>query len=183
MEIQVDSREKAKAIQKILSEFNSRNVKYYTSKLFVGDYMSLDNARLCVDRKQNLTEICTNIGIKHATFKTELMRAQTNGIKLIILCEHGKNIKSIDDVRTWKNPRQQLYEKELFSLYNMPNGCNISDEIAELKSHGAKIKRPPFNGKEVAQIMETMTERYGVEWLFCTKNETGGRIIELLGGD
>ena len=35
----------------------------------------------------------------------ELVRAQEHGIKLIILIEHSNQIKSIEDVATWQNPR------------------------------------------------------------------------------
>jgi hypothetical protein len=29
-------------------------------------------------------------------------------------------------------------------------------------------------------MMQTMGERYGVEWVFCSKQDTGERIWELL---
>ena len=56
MQIQIDTREKARAITKILAEFERQGVRHYSSKLYVGDYMSLDNPRLIIDRKQNLQE-------------------------------------------------------------------------------------------------------------------------------
>ena len=42
MQIQIDTREKAKAIQKILKEFNNQGVTQISSKLYVGDYMNYD---------------------------------------------------------------------------------------------------------------------------------------------
>ena len=53
MDIQIDSREKARAIRKIVKTFDESGVKY-----FVGDYMSLDNPRLIIDRK---TETCRSL--------------------------------------------------------------------------------------------------------------------------
>lgn len=103
--IQVDSREKAKAIKNILATFDESDVQYFVSKLPVGDYMSLDNARLSVDRKQNLSELCSNVCQQHERFRTELEKAKKYGIKLVILCEHGGQIKSMQDVLNWKNPR------------------------------------------------------------------------------
>ena len=94
MQIQLDSREKAKAIQKILAEFDRQNVRYFTSKLYVGDYMNLDNPRLIIDRKQNLSEVYTNLCQGKKRFEAELTRANEAGIKLIILCEHGGKIGS-----------------------------------------------------------------------------------------
>ena len=61
MMIWIDSREKDHAIQKILNHFQSVHTKYFVSKLPVGDYMSLDNPRLVIDRKQNLSELCQNV--------------------------------------------------------------------------------------------------------------------------
>lgn len=36
MDIQIDSREKARAIRKILKTFDDKGINHYTSKLFVG---------------------------------------------------------------------------------------------------------------------------------------------------
>ena len=103
--IQVDSREKARAIKRILGYFHDNKVNYYISKLWVGDYMSLDNPRLVIDRKQNLAEVVSNVTQGHDRFRRELIRAKEAEIKLIILVEHSSLIKSIDDVESWSNPR------------------------------------------------------------------------------
>ena len=55
MVIQIDSREKARAIKKIVEEFDRKGIKHPVSKLMVGDYMNYDNPRLIIDRKQNLS--------------------------------------------------------------------------------------------------------------------------------
>ena len=68
MTIQIDTREKARAIRQIVSYFNEAGIQHYTSKLFVGDYMSLDNPRVVIDRKQNLLEICSNVCQQHERF-------------------------------------------------------------------------------------------------------------------
>ena len=75
--------------KKIISQFNASGIKHYTSKLYVGDYVSLDNSRLCIDRKQNLSELYGNLCQGHERFRNELIRANEAGIKLIILIEHG----------------------------------------------------------------------------------------------
>ena len=59
MQIQIDSREKARAIKKIVDEFDKQGIQHFISKLYVGDYMSYDNPRLVVDRKQCLSEVCS----------------------------------------------------------------------------------------------------------------------------
>ncbi len=105
MVIQIDSREKARAITKIIASFDKAGIQYFVSKLPVGDYQSLDNAKLVVDRKQSLSELCGNVCQQHDRFKAELERANTYGIKLIVLCEHGKDITCLNDVIGWVNPR------------------------------------------------------------------------------
>lgn len=162
MTIQVDSREHQHAIQDILAEFNKQGIKHYTSKLFVGDYMSLDNPRLVIDRKQNLHELCGNVCQQHERFRAEMQRAKENGIKIVFLCEHGRNIKTLDDVLWWTNPRETYREK--------------------VKGVWVTEHRKVMQGDTLFKILNTMQNRYGVEFLFCEKKDTGKRIIELLRG-
>lgn len=75
MDIQIDTREKQRAIRKIIKTFDDNGVKHFSSKLLVGDYMSLDNPRLIIDRKQNLQELCGNVCQQHERFKRELLKA------------------------------------------------------------------------------------------------------------
>ena len=105
MVIQIDTREKARAIKQIIRTFDAAGVKHYTSKLLVGDYMSLDNPKVIVDRKQNLLEVCNNVCQDHERFRAELKRAMDCGIKLIVLVEHGEGIASLEDVIYWQYPR------------------------------------------------------------------------------
>jgi hypothetical protein len=105
MTIQIDSREKARAITKILDEFNNQGVQHFISKLPCGDYCNLDNARFCIDRKQNLLEVCSNVCQQHKRFTEELKRANALGIRLVFLVEHGSNIRTLEDVKYWTNPR------------------------------------------------------------------------------
>jgi hypothetical protein len=178
--IQIDSREKARAITKIVAEFDRQGVKSYISKLWAGDYMSLDNPRLIIDRKQNLSEICANVCQNHDRFRNELIRAQENGIKLIILIEHSNQFKSIDDVASkWVNPR--LREKKEW----------IEDELCTNKKGEEywvpgywKITRSKaMSGETLAQVMRTQERKYGCKFMFCDKLHTGKRIIEILGGE
>lgn len=151
MNIQIDTREKARAIKLILTDFDKNNVKYFSSKLFVGDYMSLDNPRLSIDRKQSLLELCSNVCQQHERFTSELKRAQDNGIKIIILCEHGGNISTLNDVIQWKNPRLKTSPKAV-------------------------------SGQQLFKILYSISKKYDVDFIFCQKNQTGTKIIELLSG-
>lgn len=106
MDIQIDTREKQRAIRKIIKTFDDNGVKHFSSKLLVGDYMSLDNPRLIIDRKQNLQELCGNVCQQHERFKRELLKAIDAEIQLVILVEHGPDIQSLEDVWFWENPRK-----------------------------------------------------------------------------
>lgn len=105
MQIQIDTREKERAIKQVLADFDRFAIPYFHSKLFAGDYQNLDNPRILVDRKQNLSELCGNVVQQHDRFVRELVRAKENGFKLIILVEHGGKIKKLSDVGGWYNPR------------------------------------------------------------------------------
>ena len=164
MNIQIDSREKAKAIKKILAEFEDQGVDYYISKLYVGDYMNLDNPRLIIDRKQNLTELCSNVCQDHDRFRNELIRANDAGIDVIILCEHGKGVEFLEDVIWWDNPR--LHKRVQDS------------DTGKWKD----ITTKAITGEKLYKILCTLQRKYQCRFEFCDREETGKRIIELLGG-
>lgn len=150
-------------------------------KLKKMDFMGVIN--VSVDTKKDLQEVVGNIqGKSHSRFRDECILGQQNGIRLYILVEHGGNIKSLEDVKAWNNPRIYLWEKKIRKEWNIPKGADFETELADLKAHGAKIKRGPTTGEELFKAMVTMAEKYGVEWVFCDKKETGKRIVELLGG-
>jgi hypothetical protein len=152
MVIQVDSREKAKAIRKILAEFDKQGIKHPVSKLFVGDYQNFDNPRLVVDRKQNLSEVCSNVCQDHERFRRELQRANENEIKVVFLVEHGADVRELEDVIFWDNPRKSKSPKAM-------------------------------NGETLYRILSTIERKYDTKFVFCTKEETGKKIIEILSGD
>lgn len=167
MNIIIDTREKPKAIEKIVKEFDLQGIKYVRSKLFCGDYQSLDNARLVIDRKQDLQELCGNVCQQHERFKNELIRAIEHGIKIVILCEHGEDIKSLEDVWFWQNPRRTAVR------WKTVNGKKVK-EIVSAKA---------VNGNQLYKSLCTIRNRYNVDFVFCSKSESGKRIIDILGGD
>lgn len=182
--------------------FADNGIELVSLPLPVGDYILLDDrvqavidrrgsklkkmdllgvTKISVDTKKDLGEVTNNIcGKSHARFRDECILAQQNGIKLIVLVEHSRCIRSLDDVEHWKNPRQYQYEQKIRRLWGIPKGADFSTEVAELKAHGAKINRGPTTGPELAASMRTMSEKYGVVWKFCDKKETGRIILEIL---
>lgn len=162
MVIQIDSREKSRAIKKIIKTFDEKGVKHPVSKLMVGDYMNYDNPRLVVDRKQNLTEVCCNVCQDHERFRRELVKANENGIKIIFLVEHGKDIETLEDVIWWENPRGAKWQ------WNKETG------------KWETVKTKAMTGRTLYKVLCTIQRKYECEFLFCEKNDTGKKIIELL---
>ena len=104
----MDTREKPKAVQTIMKQFEAAGVRVIRTKLWVADYQLFDNPHLVVDRKQNLSELCNNVVQDHKRFRDELIRAQEVGISVVVLVEHGGGIKSLEDVPNWVNPRLKV---------------------------------------------------------------------------
>lgn len=127
MVIQIDSREKKSELARIQRGLERAGVRTFVSKLYVADYMSLDNAFLVIDRKKDLQELCGNITQQHDRFQAELMRAREIGIRIIILCEHGGEIKSLEDVYFWQNPRLLKSPKATTGKALYKSLCTIRD--------------------------------------------------------
>ena len=166
MQIQIDSREHKSELKRIQKQLDRLDVSYFVSKLYVGDYMSLDNPRLVIDRKKDLLELCGNVTQQHDRFRAELVRAQKNGIKLIVLCEHGEGIQDLTDVIFWHNPRL--------------------DEMDWVMRNGHPVKEQKYpkatTGEQLYKSLCTIADRYGVEFVFCDKDMTGQVIVKILGG-
>lgn len=167
MNIQVDSREHKSEWERIQKQFDSLGIKYFRSKLYVGDYQSLDNPRLVIDRKKDLQELCGNVCQQHERFKAELVRAIQSGIKIVILCEHGEDIKTMEDVWFWQNPRRTMVK------WKTVDGKRVKDVVS------AKA----VNGNQLYKSLCTIRDRYNVDFVFCTKEETGKKIVEILSND
>ena len=148
-----DSREKPRAIVKILAEFDRQGVAYERRKLNFGDYA--DPARLpgiVIDRKQTLGEVASNVTIDRKRLVREIERCNASGCRLVFLVEHSNRIRKLEDVIGWKNPR----------LKDSPYAVS---------------------GERLYKIMKAMEGYYGIRWEFCNKQSTGRRILEILGGD
>lgn len=165
MQVQVDTREHAKEWERIKGQFDALGVQYFRSKLYVGDYQSLDNPRLVIDRKKDLQELCGNVTQQHERFRAELLRAKEQGIRLVVLCEHGPEIKTLEDVFFWQNPRKYQIR------WKTVNGRRVKDVIS------AKA----VDGNQLYKSLCTIRDRYNVDFVFCRKEETGQKIIEILG--
>lgn len=138
-------------------------------KLNTGDYILAP--RIAVDTKQGMSEVYSNLVQDHDRFRNECIRAMEDGTTLVILIENNEGITCLDDVERWDNPRMyDYYHKYAYALAARKKGKNI------------KIPAPPIDNKRLVKMMLTMTERYGVLWQFCSYEETGAKVVEILSG-
>ena len=150
----IDSREKPKAITRILDYCQNNGIKYMTSKLIVGDYMMFNNPGIIVDRKQNVAELAKNCTSDKTRFLAEIQTAQNLGVELVILVEQDKYqdrgktvvIRDISDLLTWSNPYSTI------------------------------------RGETIYRTLAYWTNKYPFRVEFCRKADTGKRIIEILEG-
>lgn len=156
-----DTREQKDA--HITGYFDARGIKWVRSKLYVGDYSLLDNMSVCIDRKHNMQEVYGNVIQQHVRFRQELINAQENGIRLVVLIEDEK-VQDLEDVTNWNNPRILQYRI--------------------MKKQGKEVKwKEPASSETICKIMKRMSYAYGVEWQFCKPGETAETIIKILGGN
>ena len=165
-----DTRNKPGQHDNISEYFADHGIGLVRSKIVCGDYCSPPT--ISVDTKQGLGEIYQDLIQDHDRFKRECILAQSIGTKLIILIEMDEDgITCVDDVWKWKNPRyDEWLRKYSFALAGQRKGKTY------------KAPKPPVSSDRLMRMMETMTERYGVEWQFCRYEDTGQRLEEILHG-
>lgn len=133
---------------------------------FLGSY------KICIDTKKDIQELIGDIcGKQHDRFRDELVLAQNNGVKLIILVEddggycdykktiYNKPVLNLDDLFRWKNPRLFIWK------------------------NGKQLYPTATKGSVLAKACKTMEKKYGCSFQFCRKSDAGRKIIELLIGD
>ncbi len=171
MLIQVDTRQKKNHHNEKDKWFSEHNIKTISSKLLVGDYAIPSKMDIAIDTKASIQELIGDIcGKSHERFRNELIRAQESNIKLIILteddggyCDRKKTIYNnpvtcIKDLFSWKNPRLFIFQ-------------------------GGKQKYPKATrGQTLAKCLITLQEKYGCEFMFTKKADSGAEIVRLLKG-
>ena len=152
MVIVVDTREKPRAIVKILSEFDRQGIEVVRRALDFADYFNPEKPDVVIDRKQNLLETANCCVQDRPRFMREVDRCNRAGCHMIVLIEHSPQIRRLEDVIRWNNPR-------------------------------LKVSPLAVSGDRLFRIMKAMEIKYGIQWEFCGKAQTGKRIIELLRSD
>lgn len=148
----IDSREKPKAIGKILDHFDKSGIEYEVSKLLFGDYMDWNRPGIVVDRKQNIAELAKNCTVEHERFRREMEKAKKAGATLVVLVEQNRykdrdswvEVNSIEDLLRWSSPHTMV------------------------------------RGEKVYRVLASWTAKFPLRVEFCDKRSTGRRIAEIL---
>lgn len=127
--------------------------------LNVGDYMLDINGKVSVDTKADILELAKNVCSKdHRRFKAECIRAQEQGIQLVVLVEEAPPFGRLD---MWEVPR--------FKTSGMFH--NRGDPMTRI------------DPKTLRKACITMQEKYGVKFRFCSRKQSPARIIKYLKGE
>lgn len=108
----------------------------------------------------------------HGFFHRGLKRAQNSEIQLYILVENRDGVCCISDLNHWHNPRLDIWKK--------------TSEVIGWKNGKPQYKRvrcfpDAASGEWLEKACLTMEKKYGVKFLFCKPEESGAKILELLG--
>ena len=72
---------------------------------------------------------------------------------------------------------------QLVVLVENRNGFKCIDDVVGWINPNVRKTARSIDGPRLAKAMHTMSERYGVRFEFCTPEESGRRVIELLEND
>ena len=149
-----DTRQQASKHETKHKWFSENGIKVERCRLYVGDYTLPTNQSVCIDTKKDLQELVQDICQQHDRFRNELIRAQEAGIQLVILCEHGGQIKCLEDVYFWSNPRNKTSPKamdgwKLFKTLNtMKDKYGVRFEFCDKRQTGKRIVEILTNGND-----------------------------------
>ena len=117
------------------------------------------SGNITVDTKASILELCKNImSNDHKRFKAECIRAQEQGVQLIVLVEEMPPFGRLD---MWEPPRFRTSGR----YHKFGDPMTIVSPSA------------------LRQACITMQQRYGVKFRFCTRRQSPARIIKYLRGE
>lgn len=127
--------------QRILQYFETHDIPYVERKLDTGDYMDSEKMDVTIDRKQNLGELLHNMcSSDKSRFWREIRRSREEGIKFIILCEHGGKYKTIRDVANYKSQYSRISGRELMErMYAAHIAYGVEFLFCDKRSTGRRI--------------------------------------------
>jgi ribosome-associated protein len=155
-----DSRQQKNQHELKRAHFEREGWQVERTKLFVGDYM-LPGGLVSVDTKRDIYEVAQNLKQQHERFRRECVKAMEAGYRLVVLVENEEGVRDLYGLADWVEPESHF--------------------IKRYKKSGGKVKRR-YTGTSLYKACKTMTERYGVEFQFCSPQDAGARVLSILKG-
>jgi hypothetical protein len=152
-----DSRQQAGKHRNVHRQLGALGHQVVRTKLYVGDYQLANRGDVVVDTKKDMLELAMDICRDHKRFSEECRKAHDAGIRLVILTEEPLPEGGL---ASWKSPTWKTTTAR----------HKAGDAISQVKP------------ETLYKAIHTMSGRYGVEFHFCSKEETGNRIAEILTG-
>ena len=163
-----DSRQQFGKHKNIDSYCKQMGIEQVTQCLSVGDYMEGERdkngevhsiGKISVDTKFSIMELSKDIMSRdHERFRKECIRAQEQGIQLVILIEEEPPNGKIAE---WEVPKWET-----------------SDRFHR-KGDPMTLVKP----EALRKAMLTMWQKYGVIFEFCSRQKSPTRVIKILKGD
>ena len=150
-----DTRNQAGKHRNIHRQLGALGHQVVRSKLYVGDYQLANRGDVVVDTKKDMLELAMDICRDHKRFSEECKKARDAGIRLVILTEE---LLPTGGLANWKSPTWKTTTAR----------HKAGDAISQVKP------------ETLYKAIHTMSTRYGVEFHFCHKDETGDRIMDIL---
>lgn len=148
----VDTREKPKAIETILEQFDRADVAYTSTKLLFGDYMDYNRPSLVIDRKRNIAELARNCTVDHQRFKRELERVKKAGATLVVLVEQNR----------YKSGTKWVHVEK-------------PEDLILWSGSYTKVR-----GERIYRVLSAWIYKYPLRVEFCDRRRTGKRILEII---
>lgn len=153
--------------------FEANGIEVVRKKINYGDYaLSTDAPRVAIDTKRSVAEVAQNISRDHERFKRECLRARDANARLIVLVENEHGYLTIPDVARWVNDECRRCRMRGF--------CDPGGKGPCVNQRHKKSRRKPIQGPRLALAMQTMGERYGVEFMFCHPSQSAPIIASIL---
>ena len=136
-----DTRNKADKHRNVASYCDKHGIELVRQKLEVGDY-ALPDGNVAVDTKENLNEVATNLMNRSdaSRFWREVRRAREMGVRLVILVEHGGQIKTIRDVPKWKSQYTPVTGRKLIDeMIRCEMAYGVEWQFCDKRSTGKRI--------------------------------------------
>lgn len=166
--IYIDTRQKVGKHDHKHGKWEAQGIELVPRALSFGDYMAPDS-NISVDTKMSIQELAMDVGKDHARFVREIERANAAGHRLVVLVEAPRRYTTVGNLFAWKS--------------GVCCRCRYSKVCNPREVKGRRCRRgtKPMQGDTLAKIANSLAERHGVVFEFCTKGEAAKRICELLG--